>query len=96
MQERYRFGVEVDGMANDLDSGVAHDVVNRLLTALGVDQMPAAQAEDRVIGEDLVEVGVGVAGWFLALYLASATASAVPWSFQTMSGRRITPPASSQ
>ena len=56
-------------MAEDLDARAAHDVACGILVAFGVDQVAVAQAEDGAVGEQLVQVGVRVAGWLLGLVL---------------------------
>ena len=43
--------VKINGMAEDLDAGAAHDVARGVLVAFGVDQVAAAQAEDGAVGE---------------------------------------------
>ncbi len=69
VQEDRWFGVEIDGMADDLDAGPAHNVMCEFLATLRVDKVSAVKTEDRAVGEQLVQVGVGVAGWFLGLVL---------------------------
>ena len=56
-------------MTEDLDAGVADYVAGGLPVALGVDQVAAVQIEDGAVGEQLVQVGIGVAGWLLGLVL---------------------------
>ena len=64
-----RLHSQINGMAEDLDAGTAHDVARGVLVAFGVYQVAAAQAEDGAVGQELVQVGVRVSGWLLGLVL---------------------------
>jgi hypothetical protein len=56
-------------VAEDLDAGLADHVTGGFGVAAGVDQVAGRQAEDGAVGEQLVQVGVRVAGGFLCLVL---------------------------
>jgi hypothetical protein len=49
-----RFGVEVDGVADDLDARLTHKVERLFLAAFRVDKVTTLQAEDRAVCEQLI------------------------------------------
>lgn len=60
---------EIQGVAHDLHACASDDVACRLLVPAGVREMSGMKAEDSAVGEQLLEVGVGVTTWFLCLVL---------------------------
>lgn len=68
-QECIGWIAEVEGMTDDLDAGLADDVAGVLLVALRVDQMALREVQHGAVGEELVEVGVWVAGRLARLVL---------------------------
>ena len=56
-------------MLDDPDAGVADGVFGARLVALGVEEMPGVKAKDGGVSQELVEIGVGVAGRLLGLVL---------------------------
>jgi hypothetical protein len=64
-EEQLWVQAEVYGVAEDLDAGLADHVAGGFGVAAGVDQVAGRQAEGGAVGEQLVEVGVRVAGGFL-------------------------------
>src|SRR6266567_3829987 len=66
-QQLLRFLAEIEGVAEDLYTGAAHNMARRLLVALCIDEVTVAQAEDGAVSEELVQVGVRISGWLLCL-----------------------------
>jgi hypothetical protein len=55
-EEHFRPLVEINGVTEDVDAGLADYIMGWFLVAFGVDEVPFVQAKDGAVGQELVQV----------------------------------------